>query len=149
MLQRVKTLSNLTKVLVLAIAALMTVSCSKDDNPMAPKNDGNPFAGSYISNYRWGGASGLWRGATPLEITKKGEVTYGGTLIKKPVFTEYTLVWTIADGNRQNASMKFAPRHDSDFYWRDKGGSVDDENFTGSIQNPGEGPLDFRALIVD
>jgi len=149
MLQNLKSLSSLTKVLVLAIVALMAVSCSKDDNPVAPKDDGHPFTGSYISNYRWGGASGLWRGSAYLEISKKGEVTYGGTLIKKPVFTESTLVWTIADGNKQNASMKFAPHHDSDFYWRDKGGGVDDENFTGSIQNPGEGPLDFRALIVD
>lgn len=146
MLKKLNSLSNLTKVLVIAVVALMAVSCSKDDNPMAPKDDGNKFAGSYISNYRWGGASGLWRGNTPLGITKKGEVTYGTTKIVKPSFTDSTLSWSMADGNKQNAGMTFSQHNNSDFYYRDKG-SVEVKNFTGFIQNPGEGPLDFRAVL--
>ena len=147
-----KTLSrtvHMLSLLMVAMMAFLFVSCGSDDNPTGPKASLTPaetMAGSYVSNYRWGGASGLWRGSNMLVITSDGKVSYQNKEIINPTITNDQISWLMADGNSQNAQMTYHLSSDDDFFWRDKGG-VNERNFTGWIQNPGEGKLDFRALI--
>jgi len=150
-----KSLTTLIRKLLPVTLAIMgliaAIGCSKDSdsNPVSPASNIIPEAaenaGSYSTNYRWGGANGLWRGPSTLSVTNEGVVTYGTTAIIKPVFENDKITWTMADGNKTNASIKFESESNSDYFWRDHGG-VKDRNFTGFIQNPGEGPLDFRGL---
>lgn len=151
-------MKNLTSTLIrklipltLAVTGLIAaVGCSKESNPVSSDSkvvaEAADIAGTYNTNYRWGGANGLWRGPSTLTVTKQGEVTYGTTQIIKPIFGEDLISWTMADGNSTNAAIHFEDESSSDYFWRDKGG-VKDLNFTGWIQNPGEGKLDFRGLI--
>lgn len=134
---------------MIAVIALMSVSCSGDKDPVSSGPEMGPAAamtGDYTSHYRWGGANGLWRGATPFVVTASGEVTYGSTKIINPTIGTNTISWVMADGNRQNGAIQFQESNDSDYFWRDKG-TVNKRNFTGWIQNPGEGKLDFRGLL--
>ena len=145
--------STRTMAVVLGLAALsmVCVSCSKDDNPMnsssAPQGSAiaSKMQGSYVTNHRWGGATGLWRYSIPMEISSMGDVMYNGKQIVNPVFTDSTLGWSMSDGNSTNALMKFAETSDDPFFWSDKG-SVSKRCAMGWIQNPGEGRLDFRGL---
>ena len=115
----------------LALFSLVAaIGCSKDskDNPMSSSvPEAAQHAGTYTTNYRWGGANGLWRGSTPLTITANGDVTYGGTKIINPTFGNDRLSWSMADGNHTNADVNFKTKDDSDFFWRDYG-SVDKMN---------------------
>jgi len=134
----------------LAVMALMCVSCSSDDdNPTAPQSLTPALdskVGVYTTHYRWGGANGAWRGQSTFEVKATGEVYYGSTQIVMPTIADSTITWSVADGNSRNGGITFQESSTSDFFWRDKGG-VTKRNFTGWIQNPGEGPLDFRGLI--
>jgi len=135
---------------LLMLASMNMIACSEngDDNPMAPSL--NPVAaanaGQYDTHYRWGGASGAWRGPSTLTVSPDGTVFYGSTEIINPTFGPDALSWSLADGNKQNAAVTFQASDNRDYYWRDKG-SVSKRNFTGWLQNPGEGKLDFRGLI--
>ena len=136
---------------LLLLASLNMVACSSDEDnnsPMGPQT--NPIAaanaGTYDTHYRWGGASGAWRAPSTVTVNNDGTVFYGTTQIINPTFGPDALSWSLADGNRQNAAVTFQATDNRDYYWRDKG-SVSKRNFTGWLQNPGEGKLDFRGLI--
>ncbi len=133
--------------LVLPLLAL-TTACSDDDGPTAPATPsfGEVWAGDYQSNVRWGGADGTWRSAPGLTVTTEGDVIYGGKTIENPTIDGDQLSWSRADGNDYDAEITFHSEHSSDFFWRDSGGSITGQVFTGWRQSAGEGPLDFRGM---
>lgn len=145
---------KLAVILGLSAISMVCVSCSKDDDPMSSNNmpQVSPKValtyGTYVTNHRWGGASGLWRYSIPMEVTPTGEVYYNGKQIIMPTLSATEISWTMADGNTTNAWMEFAQGSDADFFWRDSV-KVDKRCAMGWIQNPGEGKLDFRGLSTD
>jgi len=144
-----KKLGSMMLVAVLVASPLLIVSCSGDSNPTGSSSQPSmspALSGTYDTNYRWGGASGLWRGSEKLVVANDGSVTYGSTLIKNPDVTDSTIAWLMADGNPQSAAITFRGSDNNAYYWSDKG-SVSKRSFTGWKQNPGEGKLDFRGLI--
>ncbi len=146
-----KRTSKSNRLMALLIAAVMTTgvigcSSSKSDNAMGPQTNpqAQAIAGTYVSQYRWGGANGLWRGPADLAVQADGKVFYGTTEIMNPQIGDHSLAWSTADGNANSASVTFQESDNRDYYWRDK--SANTMNFTGWLQNPGEGKLDFRGL---
>ena len=147
-MKRIHKMNRLTALLIAAVMTTGVIGCSGNntDNPM--DSQVNPqakaIAGTYLSQYRWGGADGLWRGPADLTVNADGTVTYGSKVIMNPQFGDHSLAWSMADGNAQNAAVTFQDSDNSDYYWRDKAATK--MNFTGWLQNPGEGKLDFRGL---
>lgn len=135
---------------LLLITSMSMVACSNDDSSSPAGPQLNPAAtavsGEYTSQYRWGGQNGAWRGQSSLTVLPDGSVVYGKTQIINPTFGEDALSWSRSDGNAQSASVTFQDSDNRAYYWQDKG-SVSKRNFTGWLQNPGEGKLDFRGLI--
>ena len=151
MKRSVKSISSLLIIALLGLMSMNMVACSSSDsnnNAMGPQTNpqAQALAGVYESNYRWGGQSGAWRGPVTLTINVDGSVYYGSTEIINPIFAPKSLSWTIADGNKNQASVTFQDSDNRAYYWSDKG-SVSKQNFTGWLQNPGEGKLDYRGLI--
>src|SRR5690606_16973084 len=97
--------------------------------------EAHALAGVYESNYRWGGASGLWRSAIELTVNSDGTVFYGQTEIINPTFGPNSLAWTMADGNKNQAAVTFKDSDDNAYFWADKG-KVTARNFSGWLQNP-------------
>jgi hypothetical protein len=145
-----KSISSLLIVALLGLMSMNMVACSNNDsnsNAMGPQpNPVQAISGVYESNYRWGGASGSWHGPVTLTINVDGTVYYGMTQIVNPTFGPNTLSWLIADGNKNQAAVVFTDSDDNSYFWADKG-TVNERNFTGWVQNPGEGKLDYRGLI--
>ena len=146
-----KCTNKTNRLMALLTAAVLTtgmIGCSSGDtdSPTGPQVNpqANAIAGTYTAEYRWGGASGLWRAPADLVVQADGKVFYRGTEIMKPQFGTSTLAWSMADGNPHNAGVTFQDSDNRDYYWRDKAASR--RNFTGWLQNPGEGKLDFRGL---
>lgn len=137
-----------TLILLLILPVLALASGCSDDEPTAPTTPsfGEQWAGDYASNVRWGGANGTWRNAPGLSVTSAGEVVYGGKTISNPTIDGDQLSWSRGDGNDHNVEITFHADHASDFFWRDRGGSISGQVFTGWRQSAGEGPLDFRGM---
>lgn len=150
MKRSLKSISSLLMVAFLGLTSMGMVACSSsdDNNAMGPQTNAaaRAVAGVYESNYRWGGQSGLWRGPVTLTINGDGTVFYGSTEIINPTFGPDALSWSLADGNRNQAAVTFQASDNRAYYWSDKG-NVTEKNFTGWLQNPGEGKLDYRGLI--
>ena len=137
---------------LLLILPFLTVAagCSDDDDPTGPKTASfaETWAGVYDSQVRWGGASGNWQNSSTLTIQVDGVVRYGGSTIQNPTIEGDQLSWSRADGNTHDAEFTFHDGHSSDFFWRDRGGSVTEKVFTGWRQSTGDGPLDFRGMPI-
>ncbi|MBD3402837.1 hypothetical protein GF420_08070 [candidate division GN15 bacterium] len=150
MTRNYRSISNLALILGVAMLTMVCVSCSDDSDPVSstPQATGpiDRMEGVYSTNHRWGGASGAWRYNIEMDIRSNGEVYYAGTQITNPTMRGDSLFWSMSDGNATNAAMVFAESSSADFFWRDKG-SVNKRCAMGWIQNPGEGPLDFRGLL--
>ena len=102
------------------------------------------WAGSYATATKFGGASGTWRGSSTLVIGNDRSVTFGSSLIVNPTVTETGVTWRMSDGNTHNANFTFTSSSSSTYFWDTV--PVSGRLFQGSLQFPGEGPLDFRGL---
>lgn len=139
---------------LLGLALLLSLSACDgvdldDDTGMNPPGV-EQWAGSYTGQARFGGANGRWGngGTRPLVVSANGQVTVRGGLIINPTFDAATnvLTWQIADGNATNGSITFSETSSSPTF-ADIGTGTVGQNFRGSIQDPGDGPLDYRGVL--
>jgi hypothetical protein len=109
------------------------------------------WAGSYTGQSRFGAASGTWGngGTYPLIVTSTGDVTVSGVPLKDHTYDEgaFTLRWTLSAGNATNGEVTFHNSLTSDFFFRDLTNASAGQGFTGYIQRPGEGRLDYRGVL--
>jgi hypothetical protein len=109
------------------------------------------WAGVYTGQSRFGAANGTWGngGTYPLEITATGALALKGTALEAPEYDDGTsrLRWTIAAGNATNGEVTFHTSLTSDFFFRDLPNATAGRGFTGYIQRPGEGRLDYRGVL--
>lgn len=103
------------------------------------------WAGSYDTATKFGGVNGTWRAGATLTLGNDRSVTLSGTVIVNPTVTETGISWTMGDGNGTNANFTFARSSTSTYFWDTV--PVNGRLFQGSLQFPGEGPLDFRGRI--
>ena len=101
--------------------------------------------GNYSTQIRWGGVQGTWHSGSDLYVSPTGEVRYGQTVIRDvSLTTEKKLEWKVGGGNPQSASITFSFGCSDRFYFnKPQPSSVG--CFVGTLQNPGEGPIDFRG----
>jgi hypothetical protein len=135
--------------LVLLLSTVVLAACGSD--PAAP--DGPPiarWAGSFTGQSRFGAANGTWGngGSYPLVITSTGDITVSGVPLKDPTYDDDAarLRWTMSAGNANNGEVTFHSSLTSDFFFRDLPSATAGRGFTGYIQRPGEGRLDYRGV---
>jgi hypothetical protein len=130
--------------------ALALLSACGDDSTTAPTTPPDfAWAGTYAAQTRFGGCSGTWGNGTggnhDLLVTADREVFRGGTRIIRPTVGEASVSWSRTDGNLTNATFNFAASSTNTCNWG--AGGYTGMNFEGTIQYPGEGPLDYRGAI--
>jgi len=135
-----------TLLLAGTLAACENDPSGPDDTPAIAE-----WAGSYTGQSRFGAANGTWGngGTYPLVIDNSGQLTVSGALLQQPVFDEATatLRWTMSAGNPTNGEVTFRRSFTSDFFFRDLANNTAGQNFTGWIQRPQEGRLDYRGVL--
>ncbi len=138
----------------LFLLALCVGACGDDDagpvEPAAPAV--SRWIGTYTGEARFGAANGTWGngGTFRLAVAPTGVVTVAGTELRALTYDSVAAVlrWQIADGNTTNGEVTFHSTLTSDFFFRDQPGGTGGRGFTGWIQRPGEGRLDYRGLAV-
>lgn len=149
-------MSPLRRLRAVALLLLPLVSaCSDSAAPTEPAPTLPPiasWAGSYSGEARFGAANGTWGngGTYRLVVTAEGSVLVAGNPLRSHTFDAgtRTLRWTIADGNPTNGEVVFHTTLTSDFFFRDQPNGTGGRGFTGYIQRPGEGRLDYRGLLL-
>lgn len=131
-------------------AVLLIAACGSD--PAAPEAPAIArWAGAYTGQSRFGAANGTWGngGTYPLVVNATGDVTVSGIALKDVEYddTAARLRWTIAAGNATNGEVTFHTTLTSDFFFRDMTNATAGRGFTGYIQRPGEGRLDYRGVL--
>lgn len=143
----------LRSILGITLLALL-VSLTACDST-GPSDDSDPegverWEGTYAAQARFGGSNGTWGngGTDRLIVSSSGQVTIDGALILNPSYDPSTnrLEWAIADDNPTSGGVTFfETSSDPDF--ADIGNGTVGQSFSGFIQNPGEGPLDYRGIL--
>lgn len=136
----------------LLLTTLLLTACGSD--PVAPEPETPPiarWAGSYTGQSRFGAANGTWGngGTYRLVVSSAGQVTISGALLQNADYDHNTsmLSWRRADGNATNGEVTFRESYTSDFFFRDLANATAGRNFTGFIQQAGDGPLDYRGVL--
>lgn len=124
--------------MIAAAGFALVIGCG--DDTTAP----NPWAGTYTTAVKWGGAGGVWNASSDLVVTSATDVRFNAVAIVNPTWVGNALSWTIADGNAGNANITFKTSSSNTYYWASP---VEGKLFEGSYQNPGEGPVDFRGIV--
>ncbi|KAJ5069640.1 btb/poz domain-containing protein [Anaeramoeba ignava] len=111
------------------------------------------YYGVYECNYKWGGMHGIWRGSLEVEIyTDNGKIFVNQKPVRNITMEEEKIIWkrdpnepnAYCTGASTNGSITFKMKEDSVYYFKKPQiGPL----FIGSIQNTGEGPLDFRGVM--
>lgn len=138
---------------LLGMALLLFVACDSTDS--ADSDDPQPqgverWEGAYAAQARFGGANGTWGngGSSRLIVSSDGQVTISGSLILEPTYDPETnrFEWDMADDNATSGGITFfETSSDPDF--ADIGTGTVGQSFSGFIQNPGDGPLDYRGIL--
>lgn len=127
-----------------ALILVLAAACSSSTSPSTTFR----WAGTYAAQTRAGGCTAAWGNATQgnqvLVVTPQRVVIRDSVQIMNPTVTDSTISWSMADGNQTNASITFEAASSSTCDWGASGQTG--PLFQGSIQYPGQGPLDYRGL---
>lgn len=104
------------------------------------------FTGQYACSARSGRAPGDWHEVPDLYLTQSGRVVFSGTLLQGARFDGNTLS-SPAAGNPAAVTITFKLKSDDPSFW--PSGAPSRDLFEGTIQYPGQSPLDFRGWARD
>ena len=143
-------LRSILGITLLALIVALTACDSTDSSEDDP--DGvNRWEGAYTAQARFGGANGRWGngGTNRLIVSSSGQVTIDGALILNPSYDPSIsrFEWNRANDNPTSGGITFFERS-SDPDFADIGNGTVGQSFSGFIQNPGDGPLDYRGLLA-
>ena len=101
------------------------------------------WAGTYQLATKFGGVNGTWNEGGTLSINQVGQIKYNDVQITNYSFSGGQLAFMAgASGGKVN----FACGLDNPYYYN---GNFDNLCFTGALESPGSGPVDFRGLDTD
>jgi hypothetical protein len=126
------------------IGTLIAAACSDSTSPPLSYS----WAGTYAAQTRFGGCQGTWgngtQGSHLLVIATGREVFRNGAQIVNPTVGDSTISWSMSDGNGSSANITFHGASTDACFWGVNGQTG--PLFEGTIQFPGEGPLDYRGV---
>lgn len=131
------TMTHKLGMLAATAGLILLIGCSDTTAP-------HPWAGTYSTATKWGGASGTWNAFGDLILASSTDIQLNGVQIVNPTFQADTLSWTMADGNAGNAKITFKTSSSDTYYWDT---AVQGKLFEGAYQFPGEGWSDFRGIV--
>lgn len=144
--------SNSRRRFAILLATVVAAACASDPAAPEPQTSGIArWAGDYTGQSRFGATNGTWGngGTYALVVSSSGEVSVNGSVLKDSEYDDGAarLRWTIAAGNATNGEVTFHGSLTSDFFFRDLPNATASRGFTGYIQRPGEGRLDYRGVL--